>query len=147
MGAATGSAAGSLGPVSGKGLGRFIAGGLALLFGLATLVEGGQVLFGSAEPRAEAGKVVPFVLAFNFAAGFFYLATGALTILKNPVAVWLARILAVATVLVFVALGVHIMGGGEFENRTVVAMSIRSLFWSVQALALPFILGRGRAQS
>ena len=76
MGAATGSAAGSLGPVSGKGLGRFIAGGLALLFGLATLVEGGQVLCSSSETRAEAGQVVPLVLAFNFAAGCFCLATG-----------------------------------------------------------------------
>lgn len=146
MGATTESAAGSLGPVSGTGLGRYIAGGLALLFGLATLVEGGQVLFGGAEARAEAGNVVPFVLAFNFAAGFFYLATGALTILKKPAALWLARILALATVLVFVALGVHILGGGDFERRTVVAMSVRSLFWTAQALALPLLFGRGRAQ-
>lgn len=143
----TGNATTALGPPSGKGLGRFVAGGLAILFGVATLVEGGQVLFGGSEARTAAGNVVPFVLGFNFAAGFFYLATGGLTILQKPIAVWLARALGVATIGVFVALGVHILNGGAFESRTVVAMTVRSVFWSVQALVLPAIVARGRGQS
>ena len=141
-----GNAPTTLGSPSRKGIARYLAGGLAILFGLATLVEGGNVLFGGVDACTEAGNVVPFVLTFNFLAGFLYVATGSLTILHKPIAVWLARGLAVATVLVFIGLGVHILAGGAFENRTAVAMTIRSVFWSVQALALPALLARGKAQ-
>lgn len=121
---------------------RWVAGGLALVFGAATLVEGGHVLFGDAAARAAAGNVVPFVLTFNFIAGFVYVATGVAILLGRGVAIWLARGLAVATVLAFVALGLHIMSGGAFEKRTVAAMTIRSLFWITQALTLPRWLSR-----
>ncbi|MBK7578873.1 MAG: hypothetical protein IPI67_01590 [Myxococcales bacterium] len=120
-----------------------MAGGLALAFGLATLAEGGGVLFGGPAARAEAGNVVPFVLVFNFAAGFIYVVAGAATLARRAWAVWLARALALATGLVFVAFGVHVIGGGAFEVRTVVAMTLRTLFWVVQALALPSLLRRG----
>ena len=121
---------------------RWVAGILALVFGAATLVEGGHVLFGDAAARAAAGNVVPFVLTFNFIAGFFYVATGMAILAGRGIAVWLARGLAVTTVLAFVALGVHIMSGGAFEKRTVAAMTIRSLFWITQALTLPRWLSR-----
>lgn len=134
---------GTGGVTGGARLGRYLAGGLAVLFGIATLVEGGHVLFGGAEARAEAGNIVPFVLAFNFGAGFLYVATGLSTLLGKPWAVWLARLLAVATVLVFAAFGIYVMGGGAFENRTAAAMTIRSVFWIAQALALPVLLRRG----
>lgn len=102
---------------------RWVAGGLAVAFGLATLAEGGQVLFGGPAARAEAGRVVPFVLAFNFGAAFFYFATGAATLARQSWAVWLARALAGATALVFLAFGVHVLQGGAFETRTGVAMT------------------------
>lgn len=125
---------------AGPRAGKWIAGGLALAFGVATLVEGGQVLFGGAEALAEAGHVVPFVLLFNFGAGFVYLATGVATLLGRPWATWLARGLAVATLLVFAAFGVHVVTGGAFETRTAVAMTVRSVFWVAQALVLPRLL-------
>ena len=115
---------------------RLALGAFAVAFGLATLVEGGHVLFGGPAARAEAGNVVPFVLQFNFAAGFLYVLTGALTLLGKPVALRLARVLAVATALVFVAFGAHVALGGAFERRTVVAMTLRTLFWAAQALLL-----------
>lgn len=121
---------------------RWVAGILALVFGAATLVEGGHVLFGDAAARAAAGNVVPFVLTFNFIAGFVYVATGVAILAGRGVAIWLARGLALATVLAFVALGLHIMSGGAFEKRTVAAMTIRSLFWITQALTLPRWLSR-----
>ena len=121
---------------------RWVAGILALVFGAATLVEGGHVLFGDAAARAAAGNVVPFVLTFNFIAGFFYVATGLAILAGRGIAIWLARGLAVATVLAFVALGLHIMSGEAFEKRTVAAMTIRSLFWITQALTLPRWLSR-----
>ena len=43
------------------------------------------------------------------------------------------RELAVATLAVFIALGLHIFLGGEFEMRTVGAMIIRSSVWVVIA--------------
>lgn len=121
-------------------IGRWLAGTLALVFGLATVVEGGHVLFGGPEARAAAGDVVPFVLLFNFGAGFAYLAAGLGTLLGRPWVLPVARFLALATLGVFVALAVHVFTGGAFERRTVGAMTLRSLFWVVQALLLPRLL-------
>lgn len=115
---------------------RWLAGGLAIVFGIATLVEGGHVLFGGPEARAAAGNYVPFVLWFNFVAGFVYVLAGLATLARRPWSVAVARALAVTTLLVFVAFGVHVARGGAFELRTVVAMTLRSLFWIVQALVL-----------
>lgn len=129
-----------------RNVARWIAGGLAVAFGLATLVEGGHALFGGPEARAEAGKIVPFVLVFNFSAGFAYVAAGAAALAGRTWASWLARALAASTLLVFAAFGVHVLLGGEFETRTVVAMTLRSLFWVAQALTLPALLRRGRPQ-
>lgn len=123
---------------------RWFLGGLAVAFGLATLAEGGHVLFGGPETRSAAGDVVPLVLAFNFAAGFFYVATGVATWAGRAWAVWLARALAVSTALIFAAFGLHVLQGGAFETRTVAAMTLRTLFWVAQALALPSLLRRGR---
>lgn len=47
---------------------------LALVFGLVTLKSGGSVLFIEGETRQAAGHYVPFVLWFNFIAGFAYVA-------------------------------------------------------------------------
>lgn len=44
----------------------------ALVFGILTIVAGGAVIFGPDGARDGAGAVVPFVLWFNFAAGFVY---------------------------------------------------------------------------
>jgi hypothetical protein len=41
---------------------------VAVLFGAATVTSGGNVLFGSG--AAAAGSYVPFVVGFNFLAGF-----------------------------------------------------------------------------
>ena len=111
-----------------------------MVFGTATLIEGGHVLFGGPAARAEAGNVVDFVLTFNFGAGFAYVLTGGATLARRPWAVWIARALAVATLLVFAAFGAHVLQGGAYERRTVIAMTLRSTFWVVQALVLPRLL-------
>lgn len=53
-------------------LSHSIASGVAVVFGLATVISGGRALFGG----ADMGAVVPFVLWFNFVAGFAYLLAG-----------------------------------------------------------------------
>lgn len=140
-------ATGSVSVPARSGLWRWVAGGLAVAFGLATLAEGGQVLFGGPEARAEAGNVVPFVLMFNFGAGFAYVAAGVATLAGRAWAVWLARAIAAATLLVFVVFGVHALQGGAFETRTFVAMTVRTLFWVAQSLTLPALLRRGRGRA
>ncbi len=124
---------------------RWLAGGLAIAFGIATLAEGGGVLFGGPQARAAAGNVVPFVLGFNFGAGFVYVATGVAVLAGRGWASWMARGLAVATAIVFVAFGLHVFGGGAFEQKTAVAMTLRTGFWVVQALVLPRLFRAGSA--
>lgn len=118
---------------------RWTLGLLAIVFGVATVASGGRILFGDDAIRTEAGNVVRFVLVFNFSAGFAYVGAGLAIILQRISSILFARILAGGTVLVFVGLGAHIITGGAFETRTVVAMAVRSAFWLGQAAALPHV--------
>ena len=102
---------------------------VAIGFGLLTLKEGGTILFGDDVTRAAAGNYVPFVLWFNFLAGFAYVVAGAGLWLNQRWAVWLAVTIAVATFFAFAALCAHVGTGGAYELRTVVAMSLRTLVW------------------
>jgi hypothetical protein len=111
-------------------------GGLALfamLYGLVTLKEGGSVLFIDGEARAAAGQYVPFVLWFNFLAGFAYIAAGGALWLQKSWGVWLACCIALGTMLVFAAFAGHVVNGGAYETRTVLAMSARTLSWTIIA--------------
>ncbi|HLP66002.1 MAG TPA: hypothetical protein VK181_00630 [Rhizobium sp.] len=107
----------------------------AVLFGVATLISGGNnILFlqSDAEPTE---RIVPFVLYFNFAAGFAYVAAGAAFILHRRWASTLAIAIATATLLVFTGLGVWILMGYPYELKTVIAMTIRTVFWWFTAIA------------
>lgn len=108
----------------------------ALGFGLLTITSGGHVLFGDEEARRAAGHYVPFVLWFNFVAGFAYAGVGFAILRSRPWAARLALCIAIATALVFAGLGIHIAMGGAFEVRTVVAMTFRTLIWCAIYLAL-----------
>ena len=112
-----------------RGLMLWVISLVAIGFGLLTLKEGGTILFGNEVARAAAGNYVPFVLWFNFLAGFAYVVAGAGIWLNQCWAVWLAITIAVATFFAFVALGAHVGTGGAYELRTVVAMSLRTLVW------------------
>ena len=102
---------------------------LAVLFGLMTLKEGGTVLFGGEAARTAAGAYVPFVLWFNFLAGFAYVVAGIALWRRQGWAGGLALGIALATALVFAAFGVYVMNGGAFEVRTMVAMVLRITVW------------------
>lgn len=109
-----------------------IAAILAVVFGVLTVKAGGAVLAGGEAARA-AGRVVPFVLWFNFLAGFAYVVAGVGLWFRRRWAAWLAVGLAAATLATFAAFGVHVATGGEFEPRTVWAMTLRSAAWVVIA--------------
>ncbi|MDZ7657528.1 MAG: hypothetical protein U0997_16455 [Sulfurimicrobium sp.] len=109
---------------------------LAVGFGLLTIKAGGAILFGDEAARTAAGNYVPFVLWFNFLAGFAYTAAGIGLWLRQRWAVWMAAAIAAATILTFAAFGVHIYSGGAYELRTVIAMSLRTLVWvAIAAIA------------
>jgi len=106
---------------------------VAVLFGLMTIKEGGAVLLGNEAAVTAAGNYVPFVLWFNFLSGFAYIAAGVGLWLQQRWAVWLALAIAVAILLTFSAFGMHINAGGAYEQRTVVAMAMRTVVWVVIA--------------
>lgn len=114
---------------------------IAIGFGLLTIKEGGMVLYGNEVARNAAGNFVPFVLWFNFIAGFFYIICGIGLWLHRSWAVWLAIGLATSTALMFGAFGLHIYSGGAYANRTIVAMSLRTTVWIVIALIARIKIG------
>jgi hypothetical protein len=103
---------------------------VAVLFGLLTVFSGGRTLFGGEAARLAAGAIVPFVLWFNFGAGFAYVACGLGLWGRRRWSVALAVVIAVATAIVFAAFGIHAWTGGAYEARTVGAMTLRTLLWT-----------------
>lgn len=101
---------------------------VAVLFGLLTIVSGGRTLF-NAEAQQLAGNIVPFVLWFNFLAGFAYVIAGGGLWFRQRWALGLSIAIAAVTLLVFAAFGLQIWSGGNYEMRTVGAMSLRALVW------------------
>jgi len=99
-----------------------------------TILEGGSVLFGDGAARRAAGSYVPFVLWFNFLAGFAYVAAGVGLRARFRWAVWLSFGIAVGTAAVFLGFGFHVLSGGPYEVRTVVALTLRTTVWLLLAL-------------
>jgi len=108
---------------------------MAILFGLATIKAGGTVIF-TEQGRSNAGNYVAFILWFNFIAGFGYVVAGIMMLRLKSCAKRLSAILAVLSLLFFIALGLYILNGGAFETRTIAAMTLRSTFWIVIASIL-----------
>ena len=99
------------------------------VFGAMSVKSGGEVLFVDGAGREAAGNYVPFVVWFNFLAGFAYIAGAVGLALWRSWITPLAFAIAILTIAVFIAFGVHILMGGAYEMRTVGAMSLRSLVW------------------
>lgn len=103
---------------------------IALAFGLTTIVSGGNVLFGDEAARQAAGNYLPFVVWFNFLAGFAYVAAAVGLATGQAWAARLALIIAAATALAFLVFGVFVLAGTPFESRTVGAMTLRTTLWT-----------------
>lgn len=102
---------------------------VAIVFGALTIKEGGAVLFGGDAARATAGHYIPFIVWFNFLAGFAYVVAGFGLLLRRRWAIWLAVSIAAATALASAALGLVMLSGTPFEQRTVFAMGLRTVVW------------------
>jgi uncharacterized membrane protein len=117
---------------------------IAVVFGALTIFSGGRALFGDEQARAAVGNAVPFVLWFNFVAGFAYVVAGAGLWVRAPWARTLAIGLAAGTALVGVAFAAHALRGGAYELRTVGALLLRFSFWAATAILISrTLLGSG----
>ncbi|MCF6211865.1 MAG: hypothetical protein L3K24_14580 [Gammaproteobacteria bacterium] len=116
-------------PQNKRSSGIWISSFIAIAFGLLTLKEGGLTLFGPPQYTEAAGQYVPFVLWFNFIAGFFYILAGVYIFRQHRVAAILSMLIALLTVGVFGAFAVHIALDGAYEQHTLIAMLVRSLVW------------------
>ncbi len=108
------------------------AAGVAVVFGVLTILSGGRVLLGGAAAQA-AGDAVLFVLWFNFLSGFVYVLAGVGIAMRQCWAAMLAIALTAAIAVVFALFGLHVLQGGAFEMRTVSAMSLRLVVWAAIA--------------
>lgn len=110
-----------------------LIGAVAIAFGALTLWSGGMVLFGPDAARVAAGRVVPFVLWFNFLSGAVYIAAGIGILQGRRFGKILASALALAVL--FAAFLATIAGGQEWETRTLAALTLRFAFWCLAAWA------------
>ncbi len=101
----------------------------AVIFGILTVISGGRVLVSGAAQQA-AGDYVGFVLWFNFLAGFFYVIAGSSLWAGHYWSVKLALTIAAATLVVLALFTVHVLTGGAYELRTLVALILRVVVWA-----------------
>ena len=114
--------------------GTWIVTFVAIMFGFLTIKSGGSVLFIDGAARENAGNYVPFVLWFNFFAGFAYLLAGIGLFMQKQQAVWISIFIALTSAIVFLLLGLHIFDGGLYETRTIAAMTLRTGVWAFIAI-------------
>lgn len=99
---------------------------IAVAFGILTVISGGRALFGG----ADMGAVVPFVLRFNFVAGFAYVIAGYGLWRQASWARLAAIVIFASTAFVFAAFLVQALRGVPWEERTMGAMMLRILVWA-----------------
>lgn len=128
-------------PKTGKARWVLAAAAVAVIFGGLTVLSGGTALFGDPGTKAAFGDVVPYVLWFNFLAGFAYILAGIGLFRSKRWAAQLAVLIAAASALVLAALGVHVATGGAFELRTIGAMILRTGVWIMIAVLACRALG------
>lgn len=100
------------------------------LFGILSIFSGGSVLFGPASAQESAGDFVPFVVWFNFIAGFVYVLAAAAFWVRPDWALPLAWAIAAATALVALGFGVVALLGTPVELRTALALVLRFAVWA-----------------
>jgi len=106
---------------------------IAGVFGLVTITAASGVLFGPEPARTLAGDIVPFVVWFNFFAGFAYLAAAVGLWRIRPWGHKLALAIAVATAGAAVIFTVVAATGTPVEPRTGGALALRLAVWGTIA--------------
>lgn len=100
---------------------------VAVVFGILTIASGARALMVSGP------GVVPFVLWFNFLAGFAYVVAGFGLWRGLRWSAWLSLAIVLATAAVYAAFLLHVWRGGPWMGRTMGAMGLRTGVWAVIA--------------
>lgn len=115
---------------------------VAVLFGIATLVAGGRVLFG-ADPGYEVWRPL---LAFNTAMGVVYIAAGLVGAFDARRGMTWAAAIFVLNAVVLAVVGVLYAQGDGVAVESLRAMALRTVVWLM--LCAGFVwLGRGGART
>lgn len=113
----------------------------ASVFGVVTTLAAVRALFGhSASGASEA--IVPFVVWFDFAAGFAYVAAAFGLALARRWSIALALALAVGTAVVFTVFGLYVAAGGALQTHAVYALGLRTSVWVAITLLAAWLLRR-----
>jgi hypothetical protein len=105
---------------------------VAVVFGFLTVLSGARALFG----EADMGAVVPFVLWFNFLAGFAYVLAGLGLWYRSSWSIGLAVSIALATAAVFAVFLGQVWSGTAYEARTMGAMGLRLAVWTIISIVV-----------
>ncbi len=100
---------------------------ILMLFGLLTIFMGGSVIFDLFNIRAKEGNYVLFVVWANFICGFLYVIAAAGFYKARS---WTIKPLTVALIILlftFMALYIYIQNGEAYENKTLMAMTFRTI--------------------
>jgi len=114
---------------------RYAVAGVAVLFGVATVIAGARVLAG-----ADPGYVVfrP-LLAYNTAMGFAYVIAGVLAWRTTRLGRIAAGAIFALNALVLAAVGYLYVAGHAVAVESVRAMALRTVVWLVLWLALGWV--------
>ena len=102
---------------------------IALLAGVMSVIGGGAVLSGGDELQLSAGPYPTFVEWFNFIGGFIYLIAGAGVWTRQRWAALLSCLIAATTLLVSLAVGLHVAAGASQDMHLLVNVGLRSAWW------------------
>ena len=108
----------------------------AAVFGVMTLYSAGGIVLDYGNSRDLAGAYVPFVVWFNLAAGVVYILAAAGIWRRSTWAAGLSALIALATALTAIPFALHVIGGGDYEMRTIGALALRIGFWAAAAIML-----------
>ena len=115
----------------------------AAVFGIVTMYSAGVIILDYGSSRELAGAYVPFVVWFNLAAGGLYIVAAAGIWRRRHWSAGLSVLIALATAVAAIPFALHVVGGGDYEIRTVGALAFRMGFWAAVAI----ILFRSRSQA
>jgi len=121
--------------ISDSGISRMVkpAAAVGAIFGLMTIVSGGSVIFGGEGIKKLAGDYIPFVVWFNFIAGFAYFVAGAGLWKNRSWSAPLSLAISLLTGIVFLVFLGYVASGTPFEMRTMIALLFRGGLWGAIA--------------
>ena len=103
------------------------SGVIIALFSIVTLFMSTSVIFDLFGIREKEGNYVLFVVVANFICAILYLAAAYGFFFRQKWTTMILYISVVILIITFIALGIHIYSSGIYENKTITAMTFRTL--------------------